>query len=102
MCQNLDPELEALATFDRRTVQVRFLFGEDVERYKTHLRKRAISLRRWNEIYDQGTQDPDGDSRFKEAVEGRAEESQWFAEQFNGRVYRTRLLGHKFGLRGLA
>ena len=88
VCQDLDLDLQALAAFDRSTLQVPFLFGEDVSRYRGRLRRHAIDLRMWNGIYRHGTQDPEGDVRFQEAKEGREAESRWFVEQFERRELR--------------
>ena len=77
-------DLDALYAFDRGTVQSRFLFGDDVERYRKDLRNRAINLRKWNSIYRQGTKDPDGDARFREAVVGMETEARWFVGQLDG------------------
>ena len=86
VCVDLDlKDLDVLRAFDRGTVQSRFLFGEDVERYRKDLRNRAITLREWNTIYRQGTQDPDGDARFREATAGMDAEGRWFADQLGGR-----------------
>ncbi len=75
------PTTEAIFGFRRSTAEADFLFGPDIRRYLDELFKHGLALQRWAEEYRDRTQPLPPGYDHQKVVEGKHEESLWFAGQ---------------------
>jgi len=85
---NLHPTLEVILKFRRSTAEVDFLFGQDIKKYLDELFEHGLALRKWADQYRDYTQPQPPCYDHAKVVEGKHEESLWFAGQHDKALQR--------------
>ena len=83
--KDLNPKTNDTAEFARATQQTEYLFSADVKEYRKTMIGHGANLHMWNGMYRDGQEYPP-DYNHNEVVEGRQEESKWFAAQLDAMV----------------